>query len=64
MTITTQKIADKNTFFGELKNILAAIEQDRKDIYFDGAGNATTGIGFNLRSAETVKDLKRRTFSK
>lgn len=55
MTITTQKIADKNTFFGELKNVLAAIEQDRKDIYFDGAGNATTGIGFNLRTNDVVE---------
>lgn len=49
---------DKATFDRDIFNVLRGIEeqgQAKSGIYFDDKGNATTGIGFNLRSAETVK---------
>lgn len=48
---------DKATFDRDIFNVLRGIEeqgQAKSGIYFDDNGNATTGIGFNLRSAETV----------
>lgn len=49
---------DKATFDRDIFNVLRGIEeqgQAKSGIYFDDKGNATTGVGFNLRSAETVE---------
>ena len=57
---------DKATFDCDIFNVLRGIEeqgQAKSGIYFDDKGNATTGIGFNLRSAETAKLFKQYTFS-
>ena len=57
---------DKATFDRDIFNVLTGIvelAQAKSGIYFDGKGNATTGIGFNLRSAETAKLFKQYTFS-
>lgn len=65
MKLTFNRI-DKATFDRDIYKVLEGLEeqgQAKSGIYFDSKGNATTGIGFNLRSAETVKDLKRDILS-
>ena len=79
MTITINRIADRTAFLDAFRNMMASIEESKRNIYFDHIGIPTTGIGFNLaersaikaivkamieiRSAETAKLFKQYTFS-
>ena len=57
MKLTFNRIG-KATFDRDIYKVLEGLEeqgQAKSGIYFDSKGNATTGIGFNLRSAETVE---------
>ena len=56
--ITLNRINDKTKFFSEFRSRMSIIEGNDKFVYFDGAGNATTGIGFNLRDKGVVDILK------
>ena len=55
--ITLNRINDKTKFFSEFRSRMSIIEGNDKFVYFDGAGNATTGIGFNLRDKGVVDIL-------
>ena len=49
---------DKAAFDRDIFNVLRGIEeqgQAKSGIYFDDKGNATTGVGFNIRLAEKAK---------
>ena len=57
MTITINRIADRTAFLDAFRNMMASIEESKRNIYFDHIGIPTTGIGFNLAEESTIKAI-------